>query len=244
MNIAEFLPIAELEKSLKRAKLNEHAKRIFSDKKDLEEFIVNLNLDKSVDVMFVKDKYYMLNIIKTESIYILFTETDNANVAFNSMQTKQGVNVDVYQRAVLREFLEKFLALKKRYGGFNIRFLYLRLRFTMDIDLELKKEFVHKILKYTIAMTRNSDVVGQLSENSFGVILTNEVGKSANVVVDKILKYITDLNAQHQERIIEVYGALAHELFILKYPEFETLIAKLEENSEFVTVGTVINTLQ
>jgi len=245
MNIKEHFAIINIKVKTKKAVLNELAKKIFRDIKEIEEIMKKIDLNKKVDFTYVLDKLYVVNILKEENdIYLLFSEVENNSIVFNNFHTdKEGVDISLYQKEVLREFLEKFLALKRRYGGFKIKFLYLKIDFTLDLSLSLKRRILHKILKYTVAVTRSSDVVGQITENSFGIILTNATSDGANIVVNKILKFVSEINSESDKKLIEVHGALAHEIFILKNTDFNDFITKLEKNSKFITEGMKLKEL-
>jgi len=244
INIKELFPIIHIDIGSNKAILNDKAKDLFNDKREIEEIIKKIDLDKKVDFCYVGNKVYVVNIISgIKNIYLLFSEVEGDKIAMNTFHTDKGMRIELYQKDVLREFLEKFLALKRRYGGFNIKFLYLKMDFTLNLSADLKREYLHKILRYMLGVTRSSDVVGQITENSFGIILTNATSEGANVVANKILKFIAELNTEHEKRLIEVYGSLAHEVFILKNTDFNEFVLKLEENSEFITVGIKLKEL-
>ena len=237
IKLQELFPIIHIDLTFNKAVLNEKAKAIF-DKDEIESIIKKIDLDKKVDFIYIGNRLYVVNIIKgLKNLYLLFSEVEDTSIAFNTLKSEGNIGVDLYQKEVLKEFLEKFLALKRRYGGFNIKFLYLRIDFTLNLSVKIKRQFLHNIAKYMVAVTRSSDVVGQISENKFGIILTNATSEGANVVASKIIEYIAGLNADTERRIMEVYACLAHEVFILKHPEFNELVDLLDENSEFITVG-------
>ena len=237
IKLQELFPIIHIDLTFNKAVLNEKAKAIF-DKDEIESIIKKIDLEKKVDFCYIGNKLYVVNIIKgLKNLYLLFSEVEDTSIAFNTLKSEGNIGVDLYQKEVLKEFLEKFLALKRRYGGFNIKFLYLRIDFTLNLSVKIKRQFLHNIAKYMVAVTRSSDVVGQIAENKFGIILTNATSEGANVVASKIIEYIAGLNADTERRIMEVYGCLAHEVFILKHPDFNELVELLDENSEFITVG-------
>jgi len=244
INIKELFPVIHIDLQSQKAILNELARKIFKDKKEITDIISKINLKKKVEFSYVGHKLYVVNIISgVTNLYLLFSEIKDNKIAVNTFQTDNGTDIELYQKDVLKEFLEKFIALKKRYGGFNLKFLYLKMDFTLDLSDELKREYLHKILKYMLGITRSSDVVGQINENTFGIILTNATSEGANTVSDKILKYIVELNNEEERRLIEVYGALAHEVFIFKHTEFEEFVKRLDENSEFITFGMKLTEL-
>jgi len=242
MNIKKLFPIIHINIETNKAVLNDLAKELFENVNEIEEMIKNIDLNKKTDFAYISNQLYLVNILKgIKTINLIFSQIEDSSLV--SIHTDQGVNIDIYKKDVLREFLEKFLALKRRYGGFNVKFLYLKVDFTLNLSLRLKREYLHKILKYTIAVTRSSDVVGQITENSFGIILTNSTSNGANVVSNKILKFVSELNTENKKRVIEVYGTLAHELFILKNTNFEEFIKELDEHSEFITLGIKLKEL-
>jgi len=237
IKLQELFPIIHIDLTLSKAVLNEKAKAIF-DKDEIESIIKKIDLEKKVDFCYIGNKLYVVNIIKgLKNLYLLFSEIEDTSIAFNTLKSEGNIGVDLYQKEVLKEFLEKFLALKRRYGGFSIKFLYLRIDFTLNISSKLKREFLHNISKYMVAVTRSSDVVGRISENKFGIILTNSNSDGANVVASKIIKHIVELNNENDKRLIEVYAALAHEIFILKNTNFNEFVNLLDEKSEFITLG-------
>jgi PleD family two-component response regulator len=105
------------------------------------------------------------------------------------------------------------------------------------VKKDIQKEIIENILKYTIAVTRSSDVVGQLNESAFGIILTNATIEGANVVAEKITKYISEINFNNETRMVDVSAILAHEMFILKNSNFDDMLKTLDEESSFISVG-------
>ena len=238
INLKELFPIIHIDIESQKAVLNPLAKKLFKDVKEIEEIIKKINLKKKVDFCYISNRLYVVNIVGgIKNLYLLFSEVEDNKIAVNTFHTDKGLAIELYQKDVLKEFLEKFLALKRRYGGFNIKFLYLNVNFTLNLSNDLKRKYLHKILKYMLGVTRSSDVVGQVSENAFGIILTNVTSDGANVVSDKILKFIAELNTAHDRRLIEVYATLSHEMFIFKNADFDELIDNLKSHSEFITVG-------
>jgi len=240
MNIKELFPIIDINLETKKAVLNKKAREEFELSLDeLQMKLKNLDFNKKIEFIYIEEYLYIINIIKEakNNIILCFSKVEDKNLPFSTFRTEKGFNIDIYSKEMVKEFLEKFLSIKKRYGTFSIKFLYFKLDFTKTISPKLKREFLNKILKYTIAITRSSDVVGQITEHSFGVILTNASNEGANVVADKIIKYISELNVENEHRLIEVYGALAHELFILKNLDFDKLIEELDNRSKFITMG-------
>ena len=246
IKVREIFPTIEIEIGNNRALLNQKAKEIFeNDIDEIPSVIKDLDLSKKMAFSYIGKKFYAINIIKgLKFIYLLFTEIEDAEYIFNSINSgNSSIGVSVYSKEVLREFLEKFLSLKRRYGGFHIKFLYLRINFVIDVKKDIQKEFVENILKYTVAVTRSSDVVGQIDETSFGIILTNSNREGANIVAEKITKYIADINFNNDKRIVDANASLAHEMFILKHSHFNELIKVLDENANFITVGTQLKEL-
>jgi GGDEF domain-containing protein len=241
IRLKEIFPTIEINTETNKAILNEKAQELFSNNlDDVLETIKQLDFNKKIVFAYIGRKFFAINVIRgIKFIYLLFTEATDASYVFNSIQTPNSkVAVDVYSRDILREFLEKFLALKRRYGGFHIKFLYLKIDFVVNVKKKIQREFIANILKYTIAITRSSDVVGQIDESSFGIILTNASSEGANIVADKITRYISDINVDHDKRVLDLYASLGHELFVLKYADFDELIKKLDMEAEFITVGS------
>ena len=246
INIRELFPIIEINMETQKANLNAKAKEEFEDVLDeIVDIIKSLDFDKKMQFAYIGNNFYAINIIKgIKYLYLCFTKLDDTDISKHTIKGKNSsVAVDVYSKDILKEFLEKFLALKRRYGGFHIKLLYLRVEFVIDVKRDIKREFVEKILKYTVAVTRSSDVVGQLGENSFGIILTNANTDGANVVAEKITKYISEINFDHDKRILDLYACLTHELFILKHTDFEELIDLVDKNTQFLTVGIKLKEL-
>lgn len=244
MKIKDLFAVVHINLLTNKAILNDKAEKIFKDKKKISDIVKQIDFNKKIDFCYIDEKLYVINIIKGgNDIYLLFSEVEDDSIVLNKLQTERGIDIEVYQRDAIREFLEKFLALKKRYGGFNIKFLYLKIDFTRKLALDIKHNILHQILKYTISVTRSSDVVGQISENSFGIILTNSTKDGVNVVVNKVLKYISELNLQSSQKVVEVYAALAHEMYILKHTNFDELVSLLDENVEFINVGMKLKEL-
>ena len=239
MNIREIFPVIDVNMETKKAVLNQKAKEEFELSLDeLQIKLKNIDFNKKIDFIYIGNYLYAINIVKgIKNMVLCFSKIEDTNLSFSTFKTETGFDIDIYPKEILKEFLEKFLAIKRRYGTFNIKFLYFTLTFTKDIAPKLKRDFLNKILKYTVAITRSSDVVGQITEYSFGIILTNVSNDGANVVADKIIRYISELNVENEYRLIEVYGALAHELFIMKNLDFDKLIEKLYEKSQFITLG-------
>jgi len=244
MNIQELFPVIHINLMTNKATINSKADKIFKNKKEIEDILKQIDFDKKIDFCYIDEYLYVITIIRIkDDVYLLFSIIEDDSIILNKLKTNKGNNIEIYQKDAIKEFLEKFLALKKRYGGFSIKFLYLKIEFTRKLDLNLKHNILHEILDYSISVTRNSDVVGQISESSFGIILTNASIEGVNVVVDKILKYISELNLKSSQRVVEVYAALAHEIFILKHTNFDELVSLLDENTEFINVGIKIKEL-
>jgi len=239
MNIRELFPVIDINLETKKAVLNQKAREEFEFSLDeLQSKLKNVDFNKKIDFIYIGQYFYAINIVKKDTnIFLCFSKVEDKDIPFSTFRTNKGFSIDVYHKEMLKEFLEKFLSLKKRYGTFNIKFLYFKIEFTKDIASRLKRDFLNKILKYTIAITRSSDVVGQITEYSFGIILTNASNDGANVVANKIIKYIAELNGENEHRLIEVFGALAHELFILKNSDFDKLIEELDKRAQFITIG-------
>jgi len=235
INLPELFPIIHINLADNRASLNDLARELFKDK-NIQEVVQKINVNKKIDFLYLDTTLYTILIFKgVKNLYLLFVEVEDSGMI--SLKTDKNVDVEIYKREMLNEFLEKFLALKRRYGGFTIKFLYFKIEFSLNISNKLKEKYIREILKYTLAVTRSSDVVGQISEMSFGVILTNANLDGANVVAKKILKFIAELNKEFEKRLIETYAILAHEVFILKNRDFNELVKSLDENSEFITIG-------
>jgi len=242
MILKDSCPFIHLDLETNKAVLNEHAQLLFKDKQQIQEVIKKLNLNNKTDFIYISSQLYLVLILKNETkVEIFFIETkDKGTLAIH--QDEQ-VDVDVYKKEVLSGFLEKFLLLKKRYGGFNIKFLYFKINFQVDLDSETKQKYLRKLLHYISGIIRGSDVLGQIDENSFGVILTNAKKDGAYIIVDKIIKLVNEINEKNNMKVIELYAALAHELFILQNDDFDSLVNLLEENSEFITTGRLIKEL-
>jgi len=244
MDLKELFAIIQINISTNKAILNEKAKKIFTTKEEIEKVIKCMDLNKKVEFSYVGKDLYVINILKDKNnIYLLFSKVENDSIIFNTLKSENSIGVDLYQKEILREFLEKFLALKRRYGGFSIKFLYLRIEFVLDLSTEIKRGLLHQITKYMMAVTRSSDVVGQISENEFGIILTNARSEGANILVSKIVKFISEINNQNEKRIIEAHAALMHEILILKNTDFNGFIDKLRQNASFITVGMKLKEL-
>jgi len=243
MNLQYFFSIIQIDKSTSKAVLNESAKQIFLTKEEIEEFVKSINLNKKVEFIYFKKNLYVINILEDASnIYLLFSKIEDDSLIFSTLTSDNNVE-DIYQKEILKEFLDKFLALKKRHGGFNIKFLYFKIDFVLNISIGIRKNLLQKFIKYIKSIIRSSDIIGQISENEFGIIITNSNKKGADIIISKITKYISDLNIEYGRRIIEVKSVLANEIVILKYSKFDKFIKVLNENSEFITVGIKLKEL-
>jgi hypothetical protein len=237
----QLFPIVRMDLNTKKAVLNDTALASFKNSmKDVTAILKRIYLNEnSVECSYIGDTLYFIKLIKDESsIDILFISIDNKMSLLNRLTDKQGENIDLYPKDALKEFLTKFLALKKRYGGFFVEFLYMKVEFLDNMDRDAKIDYVHDILKYTLGVIRSSDVLGQISDNSFGLILTQAEECSMDVVTDKILKFITTLNYKSGKLLLEVYGSLGKELLLIRNLNFDELIDKLDEKSKLITVGS------
>ena len=247
MNVKNFFPVVQINTVAKKATFNEKAKQLFTGVQGIEKLIKSIKLDKDTDVVEIAKKLYCVKIIKqNEIVMLIFSKLDD-DVLDGLLEKIDAapINADDHltqQKESLKAVLTKFLALKKRYGGFNVKFLYLEIDFTLDLYKKIREEFLEKIMTHTDAKTRNSDAVGQLSEHSFGLVLTNVTTDGANFVLEKILKYVSEINVQNGKRLIEVKASLAHEMLILKYlldqnKDFDDLVKHLAAHAGYVTVG-------
>jgi GGDEF domain-containing protein len=217
--------------------LNDKAKEEFKNQ-NITHIIDRVNLKKEIEIISVGNELYAVNILKDNYYLLLFTKITNVQSLLTTTRNdEKNREIEIYSKYMLQEFLEKFLALKRRYGGFSIKFLYLKIDFTIDVAESMKKRVLNSILKYSIAITRSSDVVGEISENSFGIILTNPSSEGATIISEKINSYIAEMNIENGKRVIEVYGVTVHELFLLKYMEFNKIIKEAEENARFIRKG-------
>ena len=249
-NIKNFFPVVQINTVAKKATFNDKAKKLFAGVQGIEKLIRGIKLDKDTDVVEIANKLYCVKIIKqSEIVMLVFSKLDDDVLdglvaKVNPAPVSVG-NSDEHldsQKESLKAVLSKFLALKKRYGGFNVKFLYLKIEFTLDLYKKIREELLEKIMLHTDAKTRNSDAVGQLSEDSFGLILTNVTTDGANLVLEKILKYVSEINVQNGRRLIQVKASLAHEMLILRYlldknTDFDDLVKHLAAHAEYVTVG-------
>jgi len=248
MNVKNFFPVVQINKIAKKAVFNEKAKQLFDGVQGIEKLIRGIKLNKDTDIVEIATKLYCVKIIKQNEIVMLIfskLEDDVLKELLEKINVSPVVdtNSDLEkQKESLKAVLSKFLALKKRYGGFNVKFLYLKVEFTLDVYKKIRDELLEKIMMYTDSKTRNSDALGQLSEDSFGLILTNVTTDGANLVLDKILKYVSEVNVQNGTRLIQIKASLGHEMLILKYlldrnKDFEDLVKHLAAQAEYVTIG-------
>ena len=220
-----------------KATLNKKAENEFQGK-DIKSILLNINLNKEIEIIYISKDLYAVNIIKADIYILIFTKiTDTQNLLKTIRNDEKNNKIELYSRDMLKEFLEKFLALKKRYGGFHIKVLYLKINFTINFKQEIEQKALNSILKYAIAITRSSDVIGEISQRSFAIILTNPSTEGANIISNKINDYITKINLNNGRRIIEVYGATINELFLLKH-DFDDIITKADKESHFIQVGS------
>ena len=241
-NIERLFPIIELNLETKKATLNEKAKESFKDSiDDIYDFLKRINLKKESEFVYIKNNLYFVNIVKgIKYIYLFFFKIDDKSTLLNILKSSEGKDIKVYPKEILKEFLYKFIALKKRYGGFNLKFLYLKINFTQDLKLKIKEDIIYKIIKNSLKVIRTSDIVGQINENSFGIILTNSSLEGTNIVTEKIIKFINEINVENQKRLVEVYASVAAEILIMKKTDFDEFIKELDENSRFTTSGNNI----
>jgi GGDEF domain-containing protein len=226
MNIKKFLPVIELNVKTNKAILNQKARILFKDLEDkVGTLIKSLDLSKSLEYIYIANKLYMI-----ENIVLIFHKIDDTSM-FCPEFKKEKDELVLLPRYMLNRFLDKFLALKKRYGGFHIKFLYLKIDFILKINEDLKQKFIKDITQYLLSVTRNSDVVGLIEQNVFGLILTNPSLTGGNIIANKIIKYINDFNLKQGMKVMEAYGVLGHELFILKQTDFDEFLDTLEKNA-------------
>ena len=239
-SLNKFLPIIEIDLKNKQAILNEKAKVEFKECiNEIQPIIKSVYLHKrGAGYTYIGKNLYFVKLLEAEDkIDILFIKIDDKSTLLNKVVDSKGNYIDVYPKDALREFLEKFLALKNRFGGFYVQFLYLRLGFLDIFETELKQKVLGDTLKYCMGITRSSDVVGRINEDSFGIILTQAQGCNANLLVDKIMNFIISSNYNDKKLVVEVYGALASELFILKNLDFEVLLSKLKSKAKLIQKG-------
>jgi GGDEF domain-containing protein len=218
--------------------LNEKAQEEFLGK-DINNILSNINFNKKIEFVYVCQDLYAVNILNSDYTLLIFTKiTDAQNLLKTTRNDEKNNEIEMYSKDILKEFLDKFMALKKRYGGFNIKLLYLKIDFTMNFKKEIEQQALNSILKYTVGITRSSDVVGQINQKSFALILTNPSTEGANIIADKINKYIVEINLKNGQRVIEVYGATINELFLLKHSDFNEVIKVAEDKSRFITHGS------
>ena len=221
----------------KEVTLNDKAKEEFKNQ-NIANIINRINIKKEIEIISVGEELYAVNILKDGYYLLLFTKITNVQSLLTTTRNdEKNREIEIYSKYMLQEFLEKFLALKRRYGGFSIKLLYLKIDFTIDVAESMKKKVLNSILKYSIAITRSSDVVGEISENSFGIILTNPSSEGATIISEKINSYIAEMNVENGKRVIEVYAVTIHELFLLKHMEFNKIIKEAEENARFIRKG-------
>jgi len=113
----------------------------------------------------------------------------------------------------------------------------LKINFTQDLKTDIKENLIYKIINNSLKVIRASDIVGQINENSFGIILTNSSLEGTNIVTEKIIKFINEINVENQKRLVEVYASVGAEIFMMKKPDFDEFIKELDENSRFTTSG-------
>jgi GGDEF domain-containing protein len=220
------------------ATLNEKAKEEFKDI-DISTILTNIDFSKNIEFAYVCKDLYAVNVLKSNYVLLIFTKiTDAEHLLKTTTKYDKNNDIEMYSKDVLKEFLDKFLALKKRYGGFHIKFLYLKIDFTLNFKSEVEQQALNSILKYTLGITRSSDVVGQINQKSFAIILTNPSTEGANIITDKINNYISQINLKNGKRVIEVHGATVNELFLLKHINFDEIINAAEEKSRFITHGS------
>jgi hypothetical protein len=237
----KLFPIIRIDLNTKKAVLNDTALASFKDNmKDISVLLKRVYLNEEIsECGYIGNKLYFIKLLKDEeSIYILFISIDDKVNLLNRLTNKEGKHIDLYPKDALKEFLNKFLALKRRYGGFFVQFLYMKIEFLDNIDRDLKMDYVHDILKYTLGVIRSSDVLGQISDNSFGLVLTQAEECSVGVVTDKILNFIMNLNYKSGKILLEVYGSLGTELLLVRNLNFDELISKLDEKSKLITIGS------
>jgi len=221
-----------------KATLNKKAKQEFAGQ-DIKNILSKIDLKKQIEFIYVGHDLYAINILKSDYILLIFTKiTDAQNLLKTTRNDSNNNEIEMYSKDMLKEFLDKFLALKKRYGGFSIKLLYLKIDFTLNFKKEIKQQALNSILKYTLGITRSSDVVGQIDETSFLLILTNPSTEGANIVADKITEYITKINLSNGKRVIEVYASIVNELFLLKHPNFDKIIKMADKESRFIVKGS------
>jgi len=238
-NIEVLFPIIRLNLETKKATLNEKAQKEFKDELEkIQDFLKRLDLNKKAEFIYLKNNLYFINIKKgIKYTYLFFSEIDDESTLLNLLKSKEGRDIEVYPKEILKEFLFKFIALKKRYGGFNLKFLYLKIEFTQSLKYEIQQNYIHRIIDNSLKIIRTSDVVGQISENSFGLILTNSSSEGVNIIIEKIINLINDINVENQKKILEIYAVVASEIFIFKNSNFNVFIDELDSKSRPIRVG-------
>lgn len=214
---------------------NEKAKSVFKEI-NLSHKIKEIDLSKNLDFIYIGKELFVATMVKTDKFeLILFTQVDE-NQSIPKVTYKKD-DLKIYTRDMFQEFISKFLELKKRYGGFNIKLLVIELELQGSKDEEKEKKILEYIISYIKESVRHSDVVGKIEDNLFSILLTNASANGVDIVIEKINSYISNINKRHPNSHINTFVSIFNEPILLKTQFNQIMLQALQRDPTYTSMA-------